>query len=227
MNYDGRSPLHLAARYGNLDATRALLVACADATRHASSSIPALLSIAACIGHAEVVNELIRHGVDVDASSKTNGCTALHQAAWRSKAGIVDALVEAGASVTAQTVSSGKTPLLKAIESLAHEALHALLRHRASVRAWRRGDGIGQGSKSLHSAAGLGGKQGAAEVVDLVLRWGADESDLDDDGNTAAEVLGVHAPRLKRVAEDADRVRKLLANTPADRPWRHRGMLLL
>ncbi|CAN0288831.1 unnamed protein product, partial [Laminaria digitata] len=69
----------------------------------------------------------------------------------------------------------------------------------------------------LHFAAQQGGKLGAAEAVDLLLRWGADELELDDDGKTAAEVVGADVRQEASLAADADRVRELLANAPADR----------
>ena len=79
----------------------------------------------------------------------------------------------------------------------------------------------------IHYAAQQAGKKGAAAAVDLLLRWGADEFELDDDGKTAAEVVGADVRQEASLAADADRVRELLANAPADRAWRRRGQLLM
>ncbi|CAM9164483.1 unnamed protein product, partial [Hapterophycus canaliculatus] len=85
------------------------------------------------------------------------------------------------------------------------------------------------GYSPLHGAARQGGKDGAARMTDLLLRWGADETVVDRDGKTPVEVVG-----QRRADEDGDRaqdeideVRKLLANAPADRAWRRRGCLVL
>ncbi|CAM9371563.1 unnamed protein product, partial [Laminaria digitata] len=200
----GLSPLHVAARRGHLPATRALLAAGADTTlRVTDASKETPLDFAAHFGQVEVIRELARHGVDLDTADD-RGLTALHHAAWHNKAGVVDALLEAGASFTAETLDYGVTP--------------------------------------LQGAAGTAAR--VSEAVDLLLRWGADELIVDRDGKTAAEVVGadqvpagnttLEAVDISGVhiedgvmTDDADRVRELLANAPADRVWRRRGLLLL
>ncbi len=62
-------------------------------------------------------------------------------------------------------------------------------------------------------------------MVDFLLRSGANETILDSDGKTAADIVGEGVYEMVRW--DVERVRKLLANAPADRAWRRRGCLVL
>ncbi|CAM9177275.1 unnamed protein product [Ectocarpus sp. 12 AP-2014] len=64
-------------------------------------------------------------------------------------------------------------------------------------------------------------------MVDLLLRRGADETAVSENGHTAADMVGLKTEELDSLAEDVDRVRKLLARAPADRAWRRRGFLIL
>lgn len=63
-------------------------------------------------------------------------------------------------------------------------------------------------------------------------RWGADETSQNEEGRTAAEVVGIYAAdndgTTAREREDqAYRVRRLLREAPADRAWRRRGFVVL
>lgn len=79
----------------------------------------------------------------------------------------------------------------------------------------------------LMIAALFGGEEGAAEIVDILVRAGADETNVDHYGNTPADVVCLSNEGADQPAEDAERVRELLANAPADRAWRRRGYFLL
>ncbi|CAN0161170.1 unnamed protein product, partial [Laminaria digitata] len=237
LDNGGSSPLHFAALRGHLSATRALLAAGADTTLLAgedNDSMPVLF--AACHGSVEVVKELARHGLDMNVVD-AGGLTALHYQAWENNPAVVDALVEAGASVTPPRRDHGYTPLRCTVESLALEAMRVLLRHGAAPVDEAAGE---SGTPLLHIAARKASTAGASEAVDLLLRWGADETILDDDGKTAAEVVGAdQAPEVTVEAVQSgtytadsfmngnNRVRELLKNAHADRVWRRRGLLLL
>ncbi|CAN0442680.1 unnamed protein product, partial [Laminaria digitata] len=235
---NGRSPLHLAAECDNLAATRALLAAGADATlRDHQYFRMSPLGVAAFGGKVEVIREIVRQRrcLDLDAAPASPGWTALHLAASMNQVGSIDALVEAGARVDVETRVKGRgdTPLHSAVTYSALEAMHALLRHGAPVlalpvRASQQEDGrdsIRRNEPPLHVAARKGGMVNAAKSVDLLLRWGADETELDNDGKTAAEVIGTLLGPYGQAA-DADRERELLANAPADRAWRRRGLVV-
>eukprot|EP00752_Nemacystus_decipiens_P016786 g15023.t1 len=93
-------------------------------------------------------------------------------------------------------------------------------------RLVRAGAGIGN---ALHEAIRVmhaGTRQGAARVVDSLLRAGADETMVDNEGLTAADMTWF-IPAHADLADEVQRVRELLANAPADRVWRRRGYLVL
>ena len=60
---------------------------------------------AASAGHADVVQRLLEHGANVDATdySHNDSRTALHGAAWEGHADVVTRLLEHGADVNAKT----------------------------------------------------------------------------------------------------------------------------
>ncbi|CAM9327780.1 unnamed protein product, partial [Pylaiella littoralis] len=60
-------------------------------------------------------------------------------------------------------------------------------------------------------------------IVNLLLRWGADET-MKDRRGTPADVLASNSRLAPAVAE---RVRQLLHNAPKDRAWRRRGWLVM
>ncbi|CBJ32501.1 EsV-1-8 [Ectocarpus siliculosus] len=63
-------------------------------------------------------------------------------------------------------------------------------------------------------------KASSVAMADLLLRWGADETAADNDGNTAADLV-------KSGAEPNKGLQRLLANVPADRAWRRRSMVVM
>lgn len=85
-----------------------------------------------------------------------------------------------------------------------------------------------KGKSPLHIAAGHAQTRA---VQELVLRWGADETQLDGRGRSASDIVGV----LKNVfdrgaghAEEVERIKVMLANAPADRRWnRRRDVVML
>ncbi|CAN0497377.1 unnamed protein product, partial [Scytosiphon promiscuus] len=66
-----------------------------------------------------------------------------------------------------------------------------------------------------------------AKVVDLLLRYGADETVMDKLSKRAADVIGLKVEEGIRLADEVELVRKLLSNAPADRVWRRRGLPVL
>ena len=61
-------------------------------------------------------------------------------------------------------------------------------------------------------------------MVDLLLlRWGADETELNNDGVSPAGALE-HMPAIQ---DQLKSTRLLLARAPADRAWRRRGWLVM
>lgn len=68
-------------------------------------------------------------------------------------------------------------------------------------------------------------------VQELVLRWGADETQLDGRGRSASDIVGVLKNVFDRGAghpEEVERIKVMLANAPADRRWnRRRDVVML
>ena len=128
----GRTPLYLAARYGNADVMWALLVVSGiDVKAHDSNSMTPL-HVAAGYANADVVRRLLAAGAVVNVQDYW-GLTPLHCAAWRGDADVVQALLNAGADMSIQNCM-GLTPLQIAAQR-GHAAVVGLLRQHAGGAA--------------------------------------------------------------------------------------------
>lgn len=217
---NGWSPLHLAAFHGHVLVVLALLAAGVDTSLRCGDEEAPVLHLAAGQGCLEVLKALIEHGVEVDATDG-NDWTALHHAAKYGQAEAIGMLLEAGGNIKAKGVAGGN-PLHVAAACLSVESALVLLRHGAQVNSRASSP-----STPLHCAAFLAGKQGAAEMVDFLLRSGADETIKNEDGFSAADRIGYGVEEQDRVAEDFERVCKLLASASVDRAWRRRSLFVL
>ena len=221
----GQTPLMLAAFMGTSGAVaEALLAAGADPSfQGRGGETP--LRIAARMGHVLVLAILTMHeGVDVNDAGGLGGGTALHAAVTTKRADdvVIDILVAAGANTEARD-KWGDTPLHFACSRLDVQTAVALLRHGADINARR---GIMRGDTPLFEAARQAGERGAVEMVDLLLRWGADETITNSFGHTPADKAGKRYSNVTEVG-GVERVRKLLANAPvARKAWRRRGLLV-
>ncbi|CAN0239114.1 unnamed protein product, partial [Ectocarpus fasciculatus] len=215
----GQTPLVLAAHGSRLSVVKTLLAAGADTSIRDNDGASALDSAAGEV-YSDVIEALAEHGADMSACDD-NGFTALHAAAARDHAGAVDTLIKAGADVEFKA-DCGSTPLTCASVNSNCKAMHALLQHGAQVDV--RND---EGCTPLHEACRAQFK-GVEVVVDSLLRWGADETILDNFGRNPAKMLDVEDGRLDSAAPDEiDRTRVLLSRAPADRAWRRRGWLVM
>ena len=214
QNEDGWTPLHHAADEGSVSAAQLLLEAGADSTLRGadtpfgeSEAQLSALDLAIRGKQDEVVRLMIKLGVDVNGRSGSTWNTALHQARGGA---VVDVLIEAGGYIEASN-AGGRTPLLEHCGGDGClEAAGALVQHGADISA-KDEDGL----TPLDHAVFIADNQGAPELIDLLLRSGADETTVPE------SFLARHATLV------GDRVRKLLRNAPADRAWRRRGLLLL
>lgn len=227
----GHAPACLAAMKGHVTATQALLSGCsrADVNRRYRPEEVSLLDLAVSRGHVDILKAIVNFGgggvVDVNAKS-SSGRTALHLASLGDNSGVVDVLVEAGARVEARHATMD-TPLHYAACTLSADVCIALLRHGADVNAQNR-----YHFTPLYRAADKVGTQGSAEVVDILLRSGADETAADIEGATPQDLVEYklaeeQAPGVVADEEDIERVRMLLASAPANRAWRRRKFLVL
>lgn len=223
----GETPLICASRMGHLTVAETLLAAGADANIRDSNGYSAL-DYAAEEGHVDCLQAIARHGADVNACDERSGFTALHTASENDQATVVDALLEAGADIECKADGACNALSLSASGARGScKALLALLKHGAAVNAV-----VGDGDTPLHSAC-HSWKEGLASAVDLLLRWGADETASNNEGLTPAGLLD-EMPKYERhnnsdpsVHNEVERARLLLSRAPADRTWRRRGWLVM
>eukprot|EP00752_Nemacystus_decipiens_P011987 g10627.t1 len=220
MDNEGFSPLYLAVSNGFVSTALALMDAGADLSLRYGVFRHSVLHAAAEERHIDVMRVLIERGADVNAVDWYQW-TPLHQAALLNRDETIDVLVEAGANIEARD-DTGRTPLHCTASNRPHDALLALLKHGAHVNTQDNYQ-----NTALHTAVSYAGTEGAAEVVDLLLRSGADETILNANGKTAADYLAANVYEEDQLADDVEGVRQLLANAPIDRAWRRRGYLVL
>lgn len=247
----GFTPLFRAVDGNSMATVEQLLVAGADMdlipfrhdldnVRSAGLGIGSCLARAAYLGHTDVLKCLLRHGSNASgyrhATGSSNNSTALHFAAAFDGPGdngdIVRALLEAGAGTEAKITVRDSTPLhIAASRRVASKGtINALLEGGAHVNALN--DLI---QAPLHVAC----SHSSTGAVDLLLRWGADETLLDELGQTAMYSVGDFGSDYENVYEeeedkrtqqrnaDNESIHRMLTNAPADRVWRRRGWLVL
>ncbi len=238
----GMTPLHLAAQEDRLGVVEQLLAADAEVGALDEDCAPPI-EYAAFYGNEDIVRALIRHGSSVEESEGGKGYTPLHRAAERNRdnGDVVRVLLEAGARIEAKTYVYGYTPLhVAASNNRIGDTIRALLKAGAEVNARDR-----NGGTPLHEAC----SESCVGGVELLLRWGADETLLNHSGDTPANKLGKwksypHSGYGKgspyfgqdcyegcddeevRHAVD-QRICHMLARAPAYRPWGRRGWLVL
>lgn len=245
----GAIPLHHTISQGHVDATEVLLAAGANTTI-GGSFVPFIL--AAYKRNVEILKLFLKREVDVNFRDEL-GYTALHAAALgdfnaassppSSAGGVsaaaraVHALVDAGADVDAQCLDGG-TPLHYAAAftnfSSRLDVMLALLQRGASVDLTHSTT-----AQTPLLVACQHQKRGVDAVVDVLLRWGADETAIGGDGRTSLKLLeevdlygrkGAAStvpddhgrPEQLAREEEIDRARTLLARAGGDRAWRRR-----
>ncbi|CAN0332580.1 unnamed protein product [Ectocarpus sp. 12 AP-2014] len=218
----GLTPLMWASSPGRLSVVKTLLVAGAD-TKILDTYGRSALDCAAVKGHGDIIEVIAEHGGEVNACDH-DGFTALHAAAQHDHAGAIDALVKAGAVVELRE-NSGLTPLAFAACNSSCKAMHALFQHGAQV-----GVRDNEGYTPLHQAC-WERWVGLEAAVDMLLRWGADETSLNNNGASPADFLdgkyGKVIGHNPAPQDEIDRTRLLLSRAPADRAWRRRGWLVM
>lgn len=230
----GESPLVKASKNGHLAVVKTLLAAGADANVRARRGLRvdgieagSALDWAPRNGHVVILRALLGHGADMNSMVEP-GVTVLHHAASGDQADSVHELIEAGAD-REKSNACGWTPLMFAGVTGSLEAMVALLQRGAAVNYK-----LGSSSTLLHEACKffLLPKTGRAATLDLLLRWGADETALDDQGRTPENVLDtcgilVREGRTAFLEDQLKCARLLLVRAPADRAWRRRCWLLM
>jgi hypothetical protein len=150
VEFEGATPIALAAEVNNLDAIKLLVAAGGDPTiPTAKGTTPLILASGAAtdVQRARSIEEramatdtaryLIDHGVDVKAAGQF-GWTALHSASYQGITDLIEFLVSNGADVNAKD-GLGQTPLSISLSVLTKEAgakrLQIPRRYRPEVAA--------------------------------------------------------------------------------------------
>jgi cytohesin len=225
----GRAALHVAAEI-NAAGLAAHLIEQGVQPDAPDANGDTPLTIAAKAGHVEVARVLLEHGADIAARGQY-GATPLHRAAGRGKTAVVRLLLEEGADPDAEA-PDGRTPLSWAARWGHTDAMEALLRagaepertdeigltplHRAALNGRGKAveillarepfldDNFNDWAASPLSCAA---RSGHLEVVEMLLRAGADTEVQDGEGRTVLMVAACegHGPVVEAlIAAGAD-----------------------
>ena len=149
---------------------------------------------AAALGRRELLRELLIEGGDEQLEQRTpDGFTPLHLACYFGRAEVAELLLEAGAHANAVAGNASRLqPLHSAVASRKREIVESLLRNGASVNARQAG-----GHTALHAAA----MHGDLDTVRLLLGYGADPLQADEEGRTPLDraVEGGHPEIVARL----------------------------
>ncbi|CAM9411906.1 unnamed protein product, partial [Hapterophycus canaliculatus] len=211
----GDLPLHLAAGAGDTGMARSLLLKGAEMNASDQEGLTALY-IAARDGHESVVHALLGAGADLTIEYPR---PLLHLAAGNGHVGILRTLIDNGLDVDTPDPDNEETALHSAASSGKTAAIKFLIEAGTDLNARDA-----EGNTPLWHAVYV---CSALDVIDLLLRSGADEMMAREDGLTPMDVVGVEVAKQSPVAEDVERVRRLLWNAPVDRRWRRRGIFVL
>jgi ankyrin repeat protein len=171
-----RSPLLVAAEYGNLKIMESLIKSGANVNVQDSKGTTPLFC-AAAEGKTEAVIHLTKNGADVNVcAGGFKGRSPLHAAAEYGDLEILDCLIKSGANVNVQDFD-GATPLFSAVAKGKTEAAIHLIENGADVNLRECGF---TGRSTLHVAA----QHGNLEIMDCLIKSGANVNVRDSDGDT-------------------------------------------
>ena len=173
------TPLHLASKYGHVNAARMLIEHDADvAAQNKDGETP--LHLASQEGQVEVTDMLTERGANVMAQNN-HGLTPLHLASVLGQVQVALKLIERGADVTARN-KYGLTPLHLASLQGQLEVAHLLIKHNVEVTARDK-----DSETPLHLAL----QEGHVEVADILIKRGADVTAQNKDGNAPLHLVSI------------------------------------
>lgn len=129
---DGMTALHWAAFRDDLDLTKMLIGAGADAKAATRDGAITPLFLACNNGNAAIIAELLKAGADAN-STNGNGTTALMTAASSGSADAVKVLLDHGADVKAKENTHGQTALMFAAALNRAAVVKVLLEHGSDI----------------------------------------------------------------------------------------------
>lgn len=160
---NGFTPLHIAAKYGNLNVAGVLIQHGATIDYKTKNYVIAPLHVAAKYGNINIVTLLVEKGSKVDIPNK-DGLTPLHCAARDGHDAVVEYLISKKASITART-KHGLTPLHMSCQGNHSSTSGLLIDSKAPVNAVAT-----NGLTPLHIAA----HYGHVDIAELLLMRSAD-----------------------------------------------------
>lgn len=191
--------LHIAAKYGYIQAINLLLNNGADIEAYDVPAQMTPLQRAAFCGHVEAVRLLIEDGANIEAKNafgETSLFCATHPKTCRKE--IMILLLEAGANINAKE-SHGQTPLFFAIDEGDDGAVQILLDHGADINAKDQ-----LGGTPLHEAT----YNGQVKITELLLKYGAEVNVQDRNGLTPLDLV-YDEPRTKKGTPNPDDLSKI------------------
>ena len=194
--FRGGSPRAAAMVLGAVIVASVAMAPPARAADGAGASAQALFEAAAA-GDLDGVRKLLGSGVDPIAVDE-DGVTPLYDAVLRGHLKVAEALLEGGALIDGQTSDLG-TPLVLAAHVGNVEAVRFLIERGADVKRANA-----QGTTTLHVEAGWTDRP---EIIDLLVKGGADVDARDDKGATplfSAVLFGNLANAERLVTAGAD-----------------------
>lgn len=130
---------------------------------------------AAALGDRETIKSMLAKNPKLISATDEYGFTALHGVAGQDEPELAKFLIDSGADVSAKN-DMDMTPLHIAQSA---SLVEVLVRHGADVNARAK-----DGWTPLHVQAQEGEDTGALEVMEALLKAGADPNLVDDEGNT-------------------------------------------
>lgn len=216
------TPLISAAKAGKTSAAQTLLAAGADIKIRDDSDLSAL-DWAAKNGHADALKAILGYGAEVNACGLL-GRTALHRVcAGTADHDVIKVLIGRGAD-TEILSKEGYTPLSEATHRFDYETMLVLLRSGADANKRNSLNNTPLQEACLRRFPGL------PTIVDLLLRWGADETVFysGPDYSWPLDLSGPDEPlNFGCSDEETKRTRRLLIYADEDRAWRRRGWLVI
>lgn len=162
---------------------------------------------------------LLDGGADV-RSPRPDSLSLLHVAGgWNNPGPIIELLLRAGLSIEIRN-AIGQTPLAVSASMggcvRGHARLSSIGSRRQTLRATKDGT-------PLHDAC----SQAFPGAVDMLLRWGADETLAHNQGKTPGDVVPAANLVPEHVHPRLEQVSRLLARAPQNRSWRRRGWIAM
>ncbi|KAL8161694.1 hypothetical protein V2J09_013183 [Rumex salicifolius] len=191
--------VHSAARGGNLDVLKELLVDCCDVLAFRDAQGSTILHSAAGKGQVKVVKHLIL-SFNMIESTDDQGNTALHIAAYKGFLGVVEALLLASPSLASSTNKDGNTFLHMAVSGFQTPGFHRLDQQLELVRQLAASKIV-----NIQETINLRNKQGRAalhlavaqniqlDVVELLMAVPSIDLNIRDcDGRTPMDLIKQH-----------------------------------